>query len=153
MVYLTFSTEGAQNVPLLSLSKHWHALLSYPRILCNKIITPRIYSQHHSLNNHLIMRLVERRLLRSLLATPRARFASEISKKPGEDLTVWDNMQFSKKRLTDFGDLPAGEIPEALKYSRPLFNRTLSNGVKVVAETWSQPLAAYTCLHLGSPSQ
>ena len=51
-------------------------------------------------------------------------------------------MQFSKKRLTDFGDLPAGEIPEALRYSRPTFHKTLSNGIVSVAETWNQPLAA-----------
>jgi processing peptidase subunit beta len=42
-------------------------------------------------------------------------------------------MQFSKKRLTDFGDLPAGEIPEALKFSKPVFQKTLSNGITAVA--------------------
>jgi len=31
-----------------------------------------------------------------------------------------DRLQFSKERLTDFGDLPAGEIPEALKFDRPV---------------------------------
>jgi processing peptidase subunit beta len=28
-------------------------------------------------------------------------------------------LQFSKSALVDFGELPAGEIPEALKYDRP----------------------------------
>lgn len=28
-------------------------------------------------------------------------------------------LQFSKEKLTEFGDLPLGEIPEALKYNRP----------------------------------
>lgn len=27
--------------------------------------------------------------------------------------------QFTKSRLTDFGELPVGEIPEALKFDRP----------------------------------
>ena len=40
-----------------------------------------------------------------------------------------DRLQFSKERLTDFGDLPTGEVPEALKFDRPVgktssFNRS-----------------------------
>ena len=73
--------------------------------------------------------------------TLRNRF-SQLSRKNPDNLTRFDSMQFSKKRLTDFGDLPAGEIPEALKYSKPVFNKVLSNGVTAVAETWNQPLAA-----------
>jgi processing peptidase subunit beta len=78
------------------------------------------------------MRLVERKIARSLLKAPRYSFSS-ISRRKIDDLTVYDRMQFSKKRLTDFGDLPAGEIPDALKYSKPVFQKTLSNGITAVA--------------------
>jgi len=30
-----------------------------------------------------------------------------------------ERLQFSKAKLTDFGDLPLGQIPDALKYDRP----------------------------------
>jgi hypothetical protein len=33
-----------------------------------------------------------------------------------------DRLQFSKARLTDFGELPQGEIPEALKFDRAFSN-------------------------------
>ena len=39
--------------------------------------------------------------------TLRNRF-SQLSKRNPDNLTRFDSMQFSKKRLTDFGDLPAG---------------------------------------------
>lgn len=78
------------------------------------------------------MRLVERKITRSLLKAPRYSFSS-ISRRNIDDLTVFDRMQFSKKRLTDFGDLPSGEIPEALKYSKPVFQKTLTNGITAVA--------------------
>lgn len=31
-----------------------------------------------------------------------------------------ERLQFSKDRLTEFGELPIGEIPEALRYDRPV---------------------------------
>jgi hypothetical protein len=44
-------------------------------------------------------------------------------------------MQFSKKPImANFGDLPAGEIPETLKYNRPFQSTTLSNGIRVCTE-------------------
>jgi hypothetical protein len=52
------------------------------------------------------MRLVEKNI-RSLLKTPKFSF-SGLSTRKVDDLTRFDHMQFSKKRLTDFGDLPAG---------------------------------------------
>lgn len=55
-------------------------------------------------------------------------------------------MQFSKSRLTEFGELPFGEIPEALKVSRPTGYRSLENGVKVVSESWNSPITSYGCL-------
>jgi processing peptidase subunit beta len=78
------------------------------------------------------MRLIEKKALRTLLKTPRFSF-SGLSTRKQDDLTRFDHMQFSKKRLTDFGDLPAGEIPDALKYSKPVFQKTLSNGITAVA--------------------
>lgn len=87
------------------------------------------------------MRLVEKRLARGLFKAPRFCFSEVVRRNP-DDLTRYDAMQFSKKRLTDFGDLPAGEIPDALRYSRFTFHKTLSNGIVAVAETWNQPLAA-----------
>lgn len=44
-------------------------------------------------------------------------------------------LQFSKAPIMqDYGELPFGEIPEPLKYSRPFHESTLSNGVKVTSE-------------------
>jgi len=45
-------------------------------------------------------------------------------------------LQFTKSRLTDFGELPLGEIPEALKFDRPTNVTVLDNGVKVASESW-----------------
>jgi len=45
------------------------------------------------------------------------------------------HMQFSKAPIMkNFGELPAGEIPESLKYNRPFQSTTLSNGIRVVSE-------------------
>ena len=49
-------------------------------------------------------------------------------------------LQFSKKKLTDFGELPHGQIPDALKVSRPIGLTKLSNGVRVCSESWTNPL-------------
>jgi len=44
-------------------------------------------------------------------------------------------MQFSKAPIMkNFGELPAGEIPEPLKYNRPFQTTTLSNGIRVCTE-------------------
>lgn len=44
-------------------------------------------------------------------------------------------MQFSKDPIMDnFGELPFGEIPEPLKYVRPMNVTTLSNGIRVCTE-------------------
>lgn len=39
--------------------------------------------------------------------------------------------QFSKEKLTDFGELPLGEIPDALKYDREFRNTTLLQNCKL----------------------
>ena len=69
------------------------------------------------------------------------------------------HLQFSKAPImSNFGELPFGEIPEPLKYVRPfgkiffnyvlfLFNNveitTLSNGIRVCTEQSASPLATY----------
>lgn len=48
-----------------------------------------------------------------------------------------DHLQFSKQRLVDFGELPHGEIPEALRAVRPTQQTKLGNEVRVSTEAWS----------------
>jgi processing peptidase subunit beta len=48
-----------------------------------------------------------------------------------------DHLQFSKHRLVDFGELPHGEIPEALRAIRPAQTTRLSNEVRVGAEVFA----------------
>jgi len=44
-------------------------------------------------------------------------------------------MQFSKEPImSNFGELPFGEIPEPLKFVRPFHETTLSNGIRVCSE-------------------
>lgn len=44
-------------------------------------------------------------------------------------------LQFSRApTIANFGDLARGEIPEPLKYNRPMQSSTLSNGIRVVTE-------------------
>ena len=52
-------------------------------------------------------------------------------------------LQFSKAPvMQNFGDLPFGEIPEPLKYERPMQMTTISNGIRVCTESWNSPTAA-----------
>lgn len=44
--------------------------------------------------------------------------------------------------MSNFGDLPFGDIPESLKYERPFQITTISNGIRVCTEKWDSPLAA-----------
>lgn len=44
--------------------------------------------------------------------------------------------------MSNFGDLPFGEIPEPLKYVRPFKTTTLSNGIRVCTENWPSSVAA-----------
>ena len=54
---------------------------------------------------------------------------------PASDVT-----QFSKAKLVNFGELEDGEIPEALKYSRPCKIQALTNGLRVATEATHSPL-------------
>lgn len=44
---------------------------------------------------------------------------SEVARSQGRAPAQRDSLQFSKRRLVDFGELPHGEIPNALQFSRP----------------------------------
>lgn len=44
--------------------------------------------------------------------------------------------------MSNFGDLPFGEIPETLKYDRPMQVTTISNGIRVCTESWNSPVSA-----------
>lgn len=82
--------------------------------------------------------------------------ASDLTSATSGTLIRSKKLQFSKKRLTDWGELPPGEIPEALQYDCPHGNefcvvfivnfivlevRTLDNGVRVATEAWKTNLA------------
>lgn len=49
-------------------------------------------------------------------------------------------LQFSKEKLVDFGELPRGEIPEALNYNPKTGSTVLSNGVKIGTEVYGTQL-------------
>ena len=80
------------------------------------------------------------RLLRGL----RCGFA-EITKPNARTPVRRERLQFSKQRLVDFGELPHGEIPEALRAVRPQGYHKLGNDVRVVSESWvgGQPSYEY----------
>jgi len=61
-------------------------------------------------------------------------------------ITRGQRLQFSKKRLTDFGELPLGEIPDALKYDREFNLTKLNNGVRVATEKLDSNLATISVI-------
>ena len=63
-------------------------------------------------------------------------YFSQVTRSRGQAPAQRDRLQFSKARLVDFGELPHGEIPNALQFSRPTTHNKLSNGVTVVTEQW-----------------
>ncbi|KRW98191.1 Metalloenzyme, LuxS/M16 peptidase-like protein [Pseudocohnilembus persalinus] len=71
-----------------------------------------------------------------LLGLRQKAFFSTIQKasKQGNNVQGKQYLQFSKKNLTDFGDLPQGVIPEALNYDLPFELSQLQNGVRVASE-------------------
>ena len=44
--------------------------------------------------------------------------------------------------MSNFGELPLGEIPEPLKYERKFEQTTLANGIRVCTESWNSPVSA-----------
>lgn len=76
-------------------------------------------------------------MMRSIRLAKRAVFAfSQVAKAAPTAPARREHLQFSKHRLVDFGELPHGEIPEALRAIRPTLKHKLSNEVRVSAETW-----------------
>jgi len=62
-------------------------------------------------------------------------------------------MQFSKQPIMDnFGELPFGEIPEPLKYTRPFHETTLSNGIRVCSENIAGA-TAHVAVYVGAGSR
>jgi hypothetical protein len=84
-----------------------------------------------------------------LLNTLKAGF-SEVTKATSRAPARRERLQFSKHRLTDFGELPHGEIPEALRAVRPSETHKLSNEIRVASESWSEAQPAYFYLNLVS---
>jgi len=78
-----------------------------------------------------------RRNFATKLGTDKGLAAQNVAK----DITKSDKLQFSKHRLVDFGELPQGEIPDALQYDRPFHQVKLNNGVRVATEYYPSKLA------------
>lgn len=57
--------------------------------------------------------------LSTLLQVPKFLASSVPQGSSGSNVVKFESGQFSKKRLTDFGELPIGEFPDALKYDHP----------------------------------
>jgi len=76
--------------------------------------------------------------LSSSLARQVTRAFTGLATQSGSGLTTHGKLQFSKERLVEFGELPTGEIPDALKYDRPTGLTKLDNGVRVATETYAQ---------------
>ena len=51
---------------------------------------------------------------------------SELSAAKSTGVVKREKLQFSKKRLTDWGELPLGEIPDALQYDLPFGKKTIN---------------------------
>lgn len=80
--------------------------------------------------------------LPSTFRTVRALF-SQVAKSSNRAPIRREYLQFSKARLVDFGELPTGEIPDALKVTAPTTFDKLANGVRIVSESFTSPNTAY----------
>jgi len=54
--------------------------------------------------------------------------------------------------MSNFGDLPFGEIPDALKHVRPFESTILSNGIRVCTEK-TPGSTAYIGVYVGAGSR
>lgn len=90
--------------------------------------------------NKLIPRFTS--MARKNLASYASVGSSDISKRNvNSDVSRHSKLQFNKSRLTEFGDLPLGQIPDALRFDHESQITSLANGVKVATESWSGELA------------
>jgi predicted Zn-dependent peptidase len=55
--------------------------------------------------------------------------------------------------MKNFGDLPRGEIPEPLKYERPMETTVLQNGIRVCTERMRQSSVAAVGVFIGAGSR
>lgn len=55
--------------------------------------------------------------------------------------------------MKNFGDLPRGEIPEPLKYERPMETTVLQNGIRVCTERMRQSSVSAVGVFIGSGSR
>jgi len=101
------------------------------------------------LNKTLIKQLLQRQSRQTLhrgMSSLGSKQSSELRNAQAEDFGIQakeKHLQFSKEPvMQNFGDLPFGEIPEPLKYERPMQMTTISNGIKVCTESWNSPVAA-----------
>jgi hypothetical protein len=77
-------------------------------------------------------------MMKSIRLAKRAAFCfSQVTRAGTTAPARRDHLQFSKQRLVDFGELPHGEIPEALRAVRPTQLHKLSNEVRVSTESWN----------------
>lgn len=82
--------------------------------------------------------------MKSLRLAKRVAFCfSQVTRATSSAPARRDNLQFSKHRLVDFGELPHGEIPDALRAVRPSQQARLGNEVRVGAEVWTYGQPAY----------
>jgi predicted Zn-dependent peptidase len=55
--------------------------------------------------------------------------------------------------MMNFGDLPQGEIPEPLKYERPMETTTISNGIRVCTQRQPGATVAACGVFIGAGSR
>ena len=73
--------------------------------------------------------------VRNILSNYGKRYFFGLNEKSSSSLPQQsDRLQFSKENLRDFGELPTGEIPDALKVSPKFDSFKLENNVKVGVE-------------------
>ena len=69
-------------------------------------------------------------------------FSTNLTKTPDNVPVFFQSVQFSKAKLTDFGELPKGEIPHALQFSPQNEHAKLDNKVQVITECYSGEFAS-----------
>lgn len=79
----------------------------------------------------------EARLARTLAR----RFGSILSHEGGKVPKFYESVQFSKDRLTDFQELPRGQVPHALTFSPAHSHTRLANGVQFFTEQYGGEFA------------
>jgi predicted Zn-dependent peptidase len=55
--------------------------------------------------------------------------------------------------MTNYGDLPLGEIPEPLKYERPVETTVISNGIRVCTQKMSTSPVSAVGVFIGAGSR